>query len=37
MIGQYLLNTNKNATISILQKILELNKTVGVQGENVFS
>jgi len=26
MIGQYLSNTNKKATVSILQNILELNK-----------
>jgi len=26
MIGQYLSNTNENATVSILQKNLELNK-----------
>ena len=26
MIGQYLSNTNKRATVSILQNILELNK-----------
>jgi len=28
MIGQYLSNTNENATIRILQKNLELNKTL---------
>ena len=28
MIGQYLSNTNENATVSILQKFLELNKAV---------
>ena len=27
MIGQYLSNTNESATVSIFQKILELNKT----------
>jgi len=26
MIGQYLSNTNENATVPVLQKILELNK-----------
>jgi len=29
MIGQYLLNTNETATVSILQNILELNKALG--------
>ena len=29
MIGQYLSNTNESATISILQKFLELNKALG--------
>jgi len=29
MIGQYLLNTNESATVSISQKILELNKALG--------
>jgi len=28
MIGQYLSNTNENATIPILQKNLELNKAL---------
>ena len=28
MIGQYLLNTNERATVSILQNILELNKAL---------
>jgi len=28
MIGQYLSNTNENATVSISQKILELNKAL---------
>jgi len=28
MIGQYLSNTNENATVSILQKFSELNKAV---------
>ena len=31
MIGQYLSNTNENAIISILQKVLELNKAQGPQ------
>ena len=29
MIKQYLSNTNESATISILQKFLELNKALG--------
>jgi len=29
MIGQYLSNTNESATVSISQKILELNKAYG--------
>jgi len=38
MIGQYLLNTNENATIRILQKKLELNKTLvyWIEWENFF-
>ena len=32
MIGQYLSNTNKRATVSILQNILELNKAWGYNG-----
>jgi len=32
MIGQYLLNTNEKATLSILQNILELNKAKGLPG-----
>ena len=35
MIGQYLSNTNENATVSILQKNLELNKAKDVVYKNV--
>ena len=31
MIGQYLSNTNESATVPVLQKILELNKSQGKQ------
>jgi len=32
MIGQFLSNTNENATVSILQKNLELNKAFDENG-----
>jgi len=33
MIGQYLLNTNENVTVHILQKNLEVNKTQNQAGK----